>query len=64
MSANVTSWAKAVTSRFAPDVAHVVVAFDPDRLLAEETVLSLLGEQGFEVAWFEDFVKFWYAYEA
>jgi len=38
-----TSWAKAVASRFSPDVAHVVVAFDPDRLLAEETVLGLLG---------------------
>lgn len=64
MSTTVTSWAKAVASRFAPDVAHVVVAFDPDRLLAEETVLGLLGEQGFDVVWFEDPVKFRYVYEA
>ena len=64
MSSASTTWAEAVASRFAPDVAHVVIAFDPDRLLAEEKVLALLAAQAFEVLWYEDPVKFRYVYES
>lgn len=63
MNPSVTSWAEVVASRFIPDVSSITLAFDPDRLLAEETVLGLLGEQGFEVLWYEDPVKFRYVFE-
>ena len=33
-------------------------------MLAEENVLGLLGEQGFEVVWYEDPVKFRYVFES
>lgn len=64
MTDTTSAWANAVAGRFTAEVAHVMVAFDPDRLLAEETILSLLAARGFDVVWYEDPIKFRYVYES
>lgn len=56
-------WVDQILSEFPPDLAHLWVAADPDGVLLDEQILSLLRERGFEVLPFEDSVVFRAEYE-
>lgn len=56
-------WVDRILSEFPPDLARLWVAEDPDGVLLDEQILSLLRERGFEVMPFEDSVVFRAEYE-
>lgn len=56
-------WVDRILSEFPPDLARLWVAADPDGVLLDEQILSLLRERGFEVLPFEDSVVFRAEYE-
>lgn len=56
-------WIDRILSRFPSDLARLWVAADPDGVLLDEQILSLLRERGFEVLPFDDSVAFRAEYE-
>lgn len=56
-------WVDRILSEFPSDLARLWVAADPDGVLLDEQILSLLRERGFEVLPFEDSVAFRAEYE-
>lgn len=56
-------WIDRILSEFLSDLARLWVAADPDGVLLDEQILSLLRERGFEVLPFEDSVAFRVEYE-
>lgn len=56
-------WIDRILSEFPSDLARLWVAADPDGVLLDEQILSLLRERGFEVLPFEDSVVFRAEYE-
>ncbi|MHB8165993.1 MAG: BREX-3 system phosphatase PglZ [Sulfuricella sp.] len=56
-------WIDRILSEFPSDLARFWVAADPDGVLLDEQILSLLRERGFEVLPFEDSVAFRAEYE-
>jgi hypothetical protein len=56
-------WIDRILSEFPSDLARLWVAADPDGVLLDEQILSLLRERGFEVLPFEDSVMFRAEYE-
>lgn len=56
-------WIDRILSEFPSDLARLWVAADPDGVLLDEQILSLLRERGFEVLPFEDSVAFRAEYE-
>ena len=58
------SWRAAILKEFAPHVAGLMLASDPDGLLREERILKEIAERGFEVMPFDDHVAFRFAYES
>lgn len=51
-------WIDRILSKFPPDLSRLWVACDPDAVLLDEQILSVLRERGFEVMPFEDPVAF------
>lgn len=56
-------WIDRILNEFPSEVARLWVAADPDGVLLDEQILSLLRERGFEVLPFEDSVSFRAEYE-
>lgn len=56
-------WIDRILGEFPSDLARLWVAADPDGVLLDEQILSLLRERGFEVLPFEDSVAFRAEYE-
>ena len=56
-------WIDRILGEFPSDLARLWVAADPDGVLLDEHLLSLLRERGFEVLPFEDSVAFRVEYE-
>ena len=56
-------WIDRILSEFPSDLARLWVAADPDGVLLDEQILSLLRKRGFEVLPFEDSVAFRAEYE-
>lgn len=57
------NWVDAVTKGMNPELAPLVVALDPDRLLTEEAVQAAIHSSGYEVVKLEDEIAFRFAYE-
>ncbi len=57
------TWADVVAARLTADATPITIAFDPDRVLAEEDVLGNLLQGGFEVVGYDDPIRFRYLYE-
>lgn len=53
-----SQWINLILSKFPPDLSRLWVACDPDAVLLDEQILSVLRERGFEVIRFEDPVAF------
>jgi hypothetical protein len=51
-------WIDRILGKFPPDLSRLWVACDPDAVLLDEQILSVLRERGFEVMPFEDPVAF------
>jgi hypothetical protein len=51
-------WIDRILKLFPPDLARIWVACDPDSVLLDEQILSMLRERGFDVMPFEDPVAF------
>lgn len=58
------NWRDQILNEFAPQVARLTLAVDPDGLLLEEGVLEGIRARGFELIPFEDHIEFRYAYES
>ena len=56
-------WIDRILNEFPSDLARLWVAADPDGVLLDEQILSLLRERGYEVLPFEDSVAFRAEYE-
>ena len=57
-------WREQLLKEFAPQVARLTLAADPDGLLTEEGVLKGIRSRGFELLLFEDHIAFRYAFES
>lgn len=57
-------WLERILSEFPSDLSHLWIAADPDIVLLDEQILSVLKERGFEVLPFDDSVDFRAEYEA
>jgi len=57
-------WREQILKKFAPQVARLTLAADPDGLLTEEGVLKVIRSRGFDVLLFEDHIAFRYAFES
>lgn len=58
-----TSWTTRILQLFSEDLSRFWIASDPDNLLLDEQILSVLRERGFEVLPFEDSIAFRVEYE-
>lgn len=57
------TWVEAVTKGLNPDVAPLVVALDPDRLLTEEAVQAAIRDRGYDVLELDDEMAFRLTFE-
>lgn len=57
-------WRDQVLNQFTPQVARLTLVVDPDSLLADEGILQVLQERGFDLLTFEDPIAFRFAYES
>jgi len=57
-------WLERILSEFPSDLSRLWIAADPDVVLLDEQILSVLKERGFEVLPFDDSVAFRAEYEA
>jgi hypothetical protein len=60
-------WREPILRHFTPQIAAaspLTVVADPDRLLAEQSVLEAIRQRGFDLITFEDSIAFRYAYES
>lgn len=57
------NWVEAVTKDMNPDVAPLLVALDPDRLLSEEAVQAAIRARGYVVLEIDDEVAFRFTFE-
>lgn len=60
-------WRAPILHYFTPEIAAtacLTIVADPDRLLAEQTVLEAIRERGFDLIPFDDPIAFRYAYES
>jgi len=57
------NWQRMILNKFPSKDIRSLVAFDPDNLLLEESVLADLKAKGFELLHYEDNVSFRFAYE-
>ena len=58
------NWRDAILQAFAPQAARLTVIADPDGLLLEEDVSRAIRQRGFELAIYEDALRFRYLYES
>ena len=58
------SWRDPLLARFAPKVARMILAADPDGLLFEEEVQRGIRKSGYDLLPFEDSISFRFAYES
>lgn len=57
-------WREQLLKEFAPQVARLTLAADPDGLLTEEVVLKGIQSRGFDLLLFDDHIAFRYAFES
>ncbi len=58
------SWRNQILNYFTPEVSKLTIVFDPDSVLQEEFLISLIKQRGFEIIEYEDSISFRYAYES
>lgn len=58
-----SNWREEILKEFTPNVAHLTLVADPDRLLMEEGIFAGIRARSFELIPFEDPIAFRYAHE-
>ena len=59
-----TGWREHILAEFAPGIARLTLAADPDGLLLEEGVLEKIKDRGYSLVPFENHVEFRFAFES
>ena len=59
-----SDWRALILSEFAPQMAELLVALDPDDLLLEERIVQHISSLGYMLVNFEDMISFRYQYES
>lgn len=58
-----TAWKEKLISLFVPDIKPVTIAYDEDRLLSEESIITALKDKGFQVVLTENLVQVRFEFE-
>ena len=58
-----TAWKEKLISLFVPDIKPVTIAYDEDRLLSEESIITALKNKGFQVVLTENLVQVRFEFE-